>query len=227
MTQGAGRVQEAGTTHPPTHPGVPTGLNFPASWDWTCDGTACFCGDTEGPSDSPVFTQLLNCKAGVCVLGPFDPRFAFFLRDSVSLSSSPQVPCLPLWPTAFWGIVTRITPWTGLDGRILHGHSLHREHPPGKYLNSGLDSEKFKPHARDERRSIVEAKRKGFAGKEIGLSIAWALGLPSCVTSGRLLNLAEPVSSGEQRRPQQHRFHGVVVRALQERVTSPRRLGGE
>lgn len=58
--------------HPPTHPGVPPGLNFSTTWDWTCDGTACLCGDTEGPSDSPVFPQLLNCKAGVCVLLTLD-----------------------------------------------------------------------------------------------------------------------------------------------------------
>lgn len=76
----------AGSWDPlPMHPGVPTGLNFPTSWDRTCDGTACFCGDTEGPSDSPVFPQLLNCKAGVCILGPSDSRFTFFLHNSVSL----------------------------------------------------------------------------------------------------------------------------------------------
>lgn len=148
--------------HPPTHPGVPPGLNFPTSWDWTCDGTACLCGDTERPSDSPVFPQLLNYKAGVCILGPFDPRFTFSLRHSVSLRSSPQVPCLPLWPTAFWGIVIRITPWTGLDGRILHGRSLHRQHPPGKYLNSGLDPEKCKRHA-------TRREEKHCRGQEEGL----------------------------------------------------------
>lgn len=106
------------------------------------------------------FTQLLGSKAGAEPWVPLTPSphsFIFIQSSWVHLlifSSSPA-----LWPVAFWGIVIRITTWTGSTAGFkkldFMNNPLTR-----KYLNSRLEQEHFTCYVcADELRLIRETAR--------------------------------------------------------------------
>ena len=129
---------------------LPRGLRGIDRKGWgPCWDSSLICGGSEGQATGP---SLLSCWIAKLVFESWvhltlNP-FSFCLTRSpwthlLISSSSP-----PLW--SILGHCDKNYNLGRADGRIreagLHGHSLDRAHPPGKYLNSGLDQEQFKSH---------------------------------------------------------------------------------